>query len=102
MVAFLAEYAGGEIHCQEGEIADAQWFPVDRLPALPHRLSVARHLIDYAVAEAARSGAVADCQALYCGPRGPLAQLGERRLARRRSAVRTRCGPPAFTVAGIL
>lgn len=54
MVAFLAEYAGGEIHCQEGEIADAQWFPVGRLPALPHRLSVARRLIDYAVAEAAR------------------------------------------------
>ena len=54
MVAFLAEYAGGEIHCQEGEIADAQWFAVGRLPALPHRLSVARRLIDYAVAEAAR------------------------------------------------
>lgn len=54
MVAFLAEYAGGEIHCQEGEITDAQWFPVDRLPNLPHRLSVARRLIDYAVAEALR------------------------------------------------
>jgi NAD+ diphosphatase len=54
MVAFLAEYAGGEIHCQEGEIADAQWFAVGRLPALPHRLSVARRLIDHAVAEAAR------------------------------------------------
>jgi NAD+ diphosphatase len=54
MVAFLAEYAGGEIQCQEGEIADAQWFPVDRLPALPHRLSVARHLIDHAVAEGVR------------------------------------------------
>ena len=54
MVAFTAEYAGGEIHCQEGEIVDAQWFPVDRLPALPHRLSVARRLIDHAVAEAER------------------------------------------------
>ena len=54
MVAFLAEHAGGEIRCQEGEIADAQWFPVDRLPALPHRLSVARRLIDHAVAEAQR------------------------------------------------
>ncbi|HEY3450259.1 MAG TPA: NAD(+) diphosphatase [Myxococcales bacterium] len=54
MVAFLAEYAGGEIHCQEGEIADAQWFPAGRLPALPHRLSVARRLIDHAVAEAER------------------------------------------------
>ena len=54
MVAFTAEYAGGEIHCQEGEIVDAQWFPVDRLPALPHRLSVARRLIDQAVTEAKR------------------------------------------------
>jgi NAD+ diphosphatase len=53
MVAFLAEYAGGEIRCQEGEIVDAQWFPVGRLPALPHRLSVARRLIDHAVAEEA-------------------------------------------------
>jgi NAD+ diphosphatase len=54
MVAFLAEYAGGEIHCQEGEIVDAQWFAVDRLPRLPHRLSVARRLIDHAVAESER------------------------------------------------
>ncbi len=54
MVAFLAEYAGGEIRCEEGEIADAQWFPIDRLPALPHRLSVARRLIDHAVAEVER------------------------------------------------
>lgn len=53
MVAFLAEYAGGEIRCQEGEIADARWFPIDRLPALPHRLSVARRLVDHAVRERA-------------------------------------------------
>jgi NAD+ diphosphatase len=52
MVAFLAEHDGGEIRCQEAEIADAQWFPAGRLPALPHRLSVARRLIDLAVAEA--------------------------------------------------
>jgi len=49
MVAFVAEYDGGEIHCQDGEIVDAQWFPINRLPALPHRLSVARRLIDFAV-----------------------------------------------------
>jgi NAD+ diphosphatase len=54
MVAFLAEYASGEIHCQEDEIVDAQWFAVDRLPRLPHRLSVARRLIDHAVAESER------------------------------------------------
>jgi NAD+ diphosphatase len=58
MVAFLCEHAGGELRCQEGEIVDARWFPVDRLPLLPHRLSVARRLIDHAVAEglAARAG----------------------------------------------
>ncbi len=55
MVAFLADYAGGEIRCQESEIVDARWFPADRLPALPHRLSVARRLIDHAVAEAGAS-----------------------------------------------
>jgi NAD+ diphosphatase len=54
MVAFLAEYDGGEIRCQDGELVDARWFPVDRLPALPHLLSVARRLVDHAVAEAER------------------------------------------------
>jgi len=52
MVAFLAEHAGGEIACDPSEIVDARWFPVDRLPMLPHRLSVARRLIEHAVAEA--------------------------------------------------
>lgn len=52
MVAFLAEHAGGEIACDASEIMDARWFPVDRLPLLPHRLSVARRLIEHAVAEA--------------------------------------------------
>jgi NAD+ diphosphatase len=56
MVAFLAEHAGGEIACDPAEIVDAQWFPLDRLPMLPHRLSVARQLIDFAVAEG-RGGA---------------------------------------------
>jgi NAD+ diphosphatase len=52
MVAFLAEYAGGELACDPREIGDAQWFPLDRLPPLPHRLSIARMLIDHAVAQA--------------------------------------------------
>jgi NAD+ diphosphatase len=51
MVAFLAEHAGGEIACDPSEIAEARWFAVDRLPMLPHRLSVARKLIDQAVKE---------------------------------------------------
>ncbi len=49
MVAFLAEHAGGEIACDGDEILDAQWFRPDRLPELPHRLSVARKLIEHAV-----------------------------------------------------
>lgn len=51
MVAFLAEYAGGEISCDPAEIGDAQWFALDRLPPLPHRLSIARMLIEHAIAE---------------------------------------------------
>ncbi len=46
MIAFVADYESGEIVCQEGEIEDAQWFPLDALPQLPHRLSIARRLID--------------------------------------------------------
>jgi NAD+ diphosphatase len=56
MVAFLAEHAAGEIACDPEEIVDARWFPVDRLPLLPHRLSVARRLIEHAVAEAGGGG----------------------------------------------
>jgi NAD+ diphosphatase len=52
MVAFLCEHAGGEIACEPEEIVDARWFPVRQLPLLPHRLSVARRLIEHAVAEA--------------------------------------------------
>jgi NAD+ diphosphatase len=51
MIGFLAEYEGGEV-CQPDEIVDAQWFPPERLPLLPHRLSLARRLIKQAVAEA--------------------------------------------------
>lgn len=50
MIAFTAEYAGGEIVPQEGEIEEARWFRVDGLPALPTSLSIARRLIDFVVA----------------------------------------------------
>jgi NAD+ diphosphatase len=52
MVGFLAEYLTGEIVCQPDEIVDARWFPPDRLPLLPHRLSLARRLIEHTIAEA--------------------------------------------------
>ncbi len=47
MVAFTAEYAGGEIQVDETEIAEARWFgPDEPLPRTPPRsLSIAGHLI---------------------------------------------------------
>lgn len=46
MLGFTAEYAGGDIVLQESEIADAQWFTADAMPAMPGRLSIARRLVD--------------------------------------------------------
>jgi NAD+ diphosphatase len=50
MVAFHCDYVSGEIVPQEGEIEAADWFSRDRLPVLPHRLSIARRLIEDALA----------------------------------------------------
>jgi NAD+ diphosphatase len=46
MIGFTAEYADGEIHVQESELADAAWFTRDTLPPVPPPLSIARRLID--------------------------------------------------------
>jgi NAD+ diphosphatase len=46
MIAFTAEYAGGELTPNRIEIAEAEWFSKDRLPQLPPRVSIARALID--------------------------------------------------------
>lgn len=46
MVGFTARWAGGEIVADDGELAEAGWFPPDALPRLPGRLSIARALID--------------------------------------------------------
>lgn len=51
MIAFHCDYAGGELRPQEGEIEAVSWFEFDRLPKLPGRISIARRLIDEAVAE---------------------------------------------------
>ncbi|MFA7267747.1 MAG: NAD(+) diphosphatase [Sterolibacterium sp.] len=53
MIAFFADYQSGEISPQPGEIEAAEWFGIDRLPSLPHRISIARRLIDAGVAEIA-------------------------------------------------
>jgi NAD+ diphosphatase len=51
MIAFFADYAGGDIVPQPEEIEDAQWFDVDSLPGLPFPISISRWLIDAAIGE---------------------------------------------------
>ena len=46
MIAYTAEYAGGELVPDGTEIADVRWFPADALPEMPPSLSIARRLID--------------------------------------------------------
>ncbi len=53
MIAYVADYVSGDIVPQEGEIDDAQWFKLDALPSLPHRLSIARRLVNHVIAEVA-------------------------------------------------
>lgn len=50
MIAYTAEYAGGEVHPCDDEIVDARWFALDALPQLPSPVSIARQLIDTTVA----------------------------------------------------
>jgi NAD+ diphosphatase len=51
MIAFHADYAGGEIHVDGVEIAEARWFDIDALPNLPGKISIARRLIENALME---------------------------------------------------
>jgi NAD+ diphosphatase len=46
MVAFTADYAGGDIVLEEEELVDAQWFQADNLPPYPPAMSIANHLIE--------------------------------------------------------
>lgn len=46
MIGFTARWAGGELRIDDDEIVAADWFSRERLPRLPHPLSIARHLID--------------------------------------------------------
>ena len=45
MVGFVADWADGEIRIDPSEIEDARWFTADRLPDLPHSMSIASALI---------------------------------------------------------
>jgi len=46
MAGFVADYAGGEVQVEEKELEDARWFPLDALPTLPPKRSIARYLLD--------------------------------------------------------
>ena len=53
MVAFFADYAGGEIRPDPNEIEAADWFTRDQLPLLPDPISISRRLIEAALLELA-------------------------------------------------
>jgi NAD+ diphosphatase len=55
MIAYSAEYAGGQMRPCDPEIADAQWFALDALPQLPSPISIARKLIDATIARLSAS-----------------------------------------------
>lgn len=46
MVGFTAEYSSGDIKIQKEELKSAQFYPQNRLPTLPQKLSLARKIID--------------------------------------------------------
>jgi NAD+ diphosphatase len=46
MIGFTAEYTGGDLNPQPGEIEDAGWYTADDLPKMPPKLSIARAMID--------------------------------------------------------
>ena len=49
MVAFFADYAGGEITPDKSEIRDAGWFSPSKLPSIPPKITIARQMIDWFV-----------------------------------------------------
>jgi len=51
MIAFFADYKGGEITPDPNEIEAAGWFDIENLPRLPDQVSIARRLIEGALEE---------------------------------------------------
>jgi NAD+ diphosphatase len=49
MIAYSAEYAGGDIVIDGKEIEDAGWYTNKNLPELPHPVSIARRMVDWFV-----------------------------------------------------
>lgn len=55
MIAFTAEYAGGEVRPDGEEIVEARWFDPRELPKLPGSISISRRLIDTVASQLAKS-----------------------------------------------
>jgi NAD+ diphosphatase len=53
MIAFTAEYAGGDVTPDGVEIEEARWFDIGQLPKLPPPISISRRLIDAVAAQLA-------------------------------------------------
>jgi NAD+ diphosphatase len=47
MVAFIADYAEGDISVDNSEIEHAGWYSADALPEIPDKVSIARKMIDW-------------------------------------------------------
>jgi len=56
MIAYTASYESGEICIDSSEIEAADWFEPATLPSIPSRISLARRLIDWFLANKLRSG----------------------------------------------
>ena len=54
MIAFTADYAGGEVRPDGVEIEEAQFFDAEKLPQLPPSISISRRLITTVCAKLAR------------------------------------------------
>jgi NAD+ diphosphatase len=52
MVGFVADYVSGEVKVDKTELDDARWFPVNELPGLPPKRSIARYILDTAMEQA--------------------------------------------------
>ena len=51
MVGFIADYTGGDIHLQDDELSSGNFYTRDHLPELPRKLSLARKMIDWWIAQ---------------------------------------------------
>jgi len=58
MIAFTAEYAGGELRPDGVEIEECAWFDPDALPKLPPPISISRRLIDTVAGKLRRGDSV--------------------------------------------